>query len=62
MEPTQLLKVTANAVGLFNTTQIFFANMQKNGRIAIPKITMTLMAREKPVYQRYIMEVTLEPT
>ena len=61
LEPTELLKVTTNAVGVWDTTQIFYANMQKNGRLAIPKLTMALMKHNRPTLEGYIMDVTIEP-
>jgi len=61
LEPTEVLKVTVNAIGVWNTTQSFYLSMQKNGRIAIPKLTMALMKRVKPILEGYAMEVTIQP-
>lgn len=61
MEPTQVLKVSVTAVDFYSGWQTFYARMGKDGRIVIPKLTMTLLRGEKPSLAGYVMEVTLEP-
>jgi hypothetical protein len=61
LEPTEVLKVTVNFIGMWDTTRSFYATIQKNDRIAIPKLTMALMKRAKPILEGYAMEVTIQP-
>ncbi len=59
LETTQMLKVTTSAIGSWGLPQTFLKNMNKDGRIVIPKTTMRLM--ETKPGTSYILDVTLEP-
>ena len=48
METNQVLKVGVNAVNLWTGWQFFYAQMGKDGRILVPKLTLALMQAEKP--------------
>jgi len=61
MEINQILKVSVNAVNIWACQQIFYAKMSKDGRIIIPKLTLSLLTSGKINYTSYVMEVTLEP-
>ena len=61
MEPNQILKVGVNALNVWTSWQFFYAKMGKDGRILIPKLTLSLLRSEKPDLAGYVMEVTLEP-
>ncbi len=61
IEQNQVLKVkvSPNRLGV---SKCFYAKMDKQGRILIPKLTLSMMAnKENPNLEGYIFEVTLEP-
>jgi hypothetical protein len=61
MEQTQLLKVGVSIKGTLDF-QYFYARMDKQGRLHIPKLTLIIMAKEeKPNIAGQILEVKLEP-
>jgi len=62
LEASDVLQVTVNIIGLLGVREQFLAKMQKDGRIAIPKLTMPLLMRDEQRLEGYAMEVTLEPT
>ena len=62
LESSEVLKITVAIVGTLGVRESFFARMQKNSRIHIPELTMTLLKRDKPSLEGYIIDVTLEPT
>ncbi len=59
LEPTQMLKITINAVDVWMTPQTFLKNINKDGRIIIPKITLDLLTQGHGA--NFILDVTLEP-
>jgi hypothetical protein len=61
METDQVLKVSVNAIDVWNSWQFFYAKMGKDGRILIPKLMLALLRSEKPSLAGYVMEVMLEP-
>ena len=62
LEPTEILKATITIVGVLGVRESFLATVHKDGRLVIPKLTMTLLKRNKPNLEGSVMEVTLEPT
>ena len=61
MEQEQLLEV---GVSILHTLvfEYFYTRMDKQGRIFIPKLTLTIMAREEnPNVAGRILEVTVQP-
>jgi len=62
METQQVLKITVSALNVWGSSQTFYAKMGKDGRIAIPKLMLDLLKRDKPNLEGYVIEVTLEPT
>ena len=62
IEPNQVLEVGVCAVNPWGGWQYFYAKIGKDGRIFIPKLTLSLMKKDKPSLTGYILEVTLQPT
>jgi bifunctional DNA-binding transcriptional regulator/antitoxin component of YhaV-PrlF toxin-antitoxin module len=62
LEPTEILKVTVTIEGALGVKESFLAAIHKDGRIVIPKVTITLLKLDEPNLEGYIMKVTLEPT
>ncbi len=63
MEQNQVIKVQVTPKRLYGDPQHFYAKMDKQGRILIPKLTIAIMAnKENPNLERHIFNVTLEPT
>jgi len=63
MEQNQVLKVSISPKRLWGSHQYFYAKMDKQGRILIPKLTLAMMTnKEHPNLTGYIFEVWLEPT
>ena len=61
MDSSQALKVGVNFLDLHKGWQFFYAKMNKNGRITIPKLVRGLFAAEGASLAGYVAEVTLEP-
>ena len=64
LEPTQVLKVTVDAIGSFSAIESFYATMRNDGRITITELTLKLLqnrTREKQSLTGAVMEVCLEP-
>jgi bifunctional DNA-binding transcriptional regulator/antitoxin component of YhaV-PrlF toxin-antitoxin module len=64
METFQALKVTVTVSGFFGRYEQFYAKMNRDGRITIPKLTLALMRDEKderPKLAGSVIEVQLEP-
>jgi hypothetical protein len=55
-------KVDVSVVCLWGARESFVAKMQKGGWIVIPNLTVTLLKHDKHSIERYVIEVTLEPT
>jgi len=63
MEQTHVLRVGVSPKGLFVGWHYFYAKMDKQGRILIPKLTLAMLTdKETPRLSGYIFEVSLEPT
>ena len=45
MEPQQVLKATVKAGGSFGNGETFYAKMNRDGRIAIPKLVRVVAGR-----------------
>ena len=62
MEQNQVLKVGVSPERIWGCHQYFYARMDKQGRILIPKLTLAMMLdKENPNRAGYIFEVWLEP-
>jgi hypothetical protein len=62
MEQNQVLKVSVSPKRNWGLYKSFYAKMDKQGRIHIPKLTLALMAnKENPNLEGYIFDVILEP-
>jgi bifunctional DNA-binding transcriptional regulator/antitoxin component of YhaV-PrlF toxin-antitoxin module len=64
LEPTQVLKVTVDAIGFFNVIESFYATMRNDGRITIPKLTLNLLQSktyDKKSLTGKVLEVRLAP-
>ena len=63
MEQNQVLKVGILPKSIWGNHKDFYAKMDKQGRILIPKLILAMMANEEhPNLTGYIFEVWLEPT
>ena len=63
MEQNQVVRVRVSSKHLWAGSKQFYAKMDKQGRILIPKLTLSMMSnRENPNLEGYIFDVTLEPT
>lgn len=61
LEP-EVFKVTITIVGVLGVRESFLAPLNKEGRIIIPKLTMSLLKRNEPSLEGFVLEVSLEPT
>ena len=63
MEQNQVLRVGVSPKRIWGGgPKFFYAKMDKQGRILIPKLTLVLMAnKENPNLEGYIFDVWLEP-
>jgi len=62
MEQTQVLRVGVSPKRIWGDPTFFYAKMDKQGRILIPKLTLSLMANEEnPNLEGCIFDVWLEP-
>ncbi len=61
LEPAEVFKVTITIVGVLGVRESFLATMHKDGRLIIPKLTMSLLKRNEPSLEGFVLEVTLEP-
>ena len=59
MEPTQILKVTVEDMDGRETS--FYAKMNKDGRLTIPKLDLKVLEHEEEDPEHYILEVLLGP-
>lgn len=62
MESNQVPKVGVNFLGLHKGWQFFYVKMRKDGRISLPKLSLSLFQDEKTSLARYLLEVTIDPT
>lgn len=61
MEPEQVLQVGVHAMNSWLARQYFYAKIRKDGRILIPKLTLSLLQKDENSLIGYVLEVTLEP-
>jgi hypothetical protein len=62
MEQNQVVKVRVSPKRLYGGSKQFYAKMDKQGRILVPKLTLAMMAnKENPNLESYIFDVTHEP-
>jgi bifunctional DNA-binding transcriptional regulator/antitoxin component of YhaV-PrlF toxin-antitoxin module len=62
MEQNQILNVRVSPKRLLGFNKCFYAKVDKQGRILIPKLMLALMAnKENPNLEGYIFDVWLEP-
>jgi hypothetical protein len=62
MEQPQVLSVRVSLKRLLGVNNCFYAKMDKQGRILIPKLALALMAnKENPNLEGCIFDVWLEP-
>jgi hypothetical protein len=63
MDTEQILKVTVSALNVWGSSQTYYAQMGKDGRILLSKLQLELMRSSRETnLVGYAMEVTLEPT
>jgi hypothetical protein len=64
LETDQVMRVSVGVVGSFAGKECFYARMRRDGRITIPKVTVSLLqdsAREGQSLVGTILNVELEP-
>ena len=61
MEVGQAIKVGVNFLELHKGWQFFYTKMRKDGRLAIPKLVLSLFADENTILAGSVVEVILEP-
>ena len=62
LDSTQCLSVRVSFPGIWDSAESFFCKMTQDGRINIPKMTMTVLTKKnKQTLDGYAVEVTLEP-
>jgi hypothetical protein len=63
MEQNQVLRVGVSPKRIWGVgAKFFYAKMDKQGRILIPKLTLALIAnKENPNLEGYVFDVWLEP-
>jgi len=62
MEQNQVLSVRVSPKRFLRVYKCFFAKMDRQGRVLIPKLTLALMAsKENPNLEGCIFDVWLEP-
>ena len=57
----QILEVTISILNVWRQPQIFLSRISKDGRIVIPKLTITLFKDGKPNLDGYVADVRLAP-
>ena len=62
LESDQVLKVTVSCREMCLIGQQFYTTMSKDGRIGVPKLILSVLARYKPSLEGYAIQVTLEPS
>lgn len=65
MEPSQVLKVKVRPLGAFDQKECSFCKMSGDGRITIPKLTLSLLQDRDSGGKSlvgHILEVQLEPS
>jgi len=61
LEIGQVLRVGFSVPNMFRDWQFFYAKMEKDGRVLIPREILSIWQDEKTSLTGYIVEVTLEP-
>ncbi len=61
-EPWQILKATVECTNIWESREQYLIRMTKDGRITIPKATLTRMLGNRPNQEGYTIKVTLEPS
>ena len=61
LEKDQYLKVNVNFLRVLGTPQTFQTRIRKDGKIAVPKLSLRLVQDGKVDFIGYVADVTLEP-
>ena len=61
LETNQILEVSIRFHNNFHFAEIFLSRISKDGRIVIPKLTITIFKDDKPNLDNYVTEVRLAP-
>ena len=61
MDQNQVLKIGIYDLNLRSGWHFFYLKMGKDGRILIPKLTLTLLRSKDPSLAGHIMNITIEP-
>ena len=62
MDASQVLKVSVKEPGSFVSREVFYARMNKDGRITIPRLTLEILDEGgKKSLEGSVLEVQIEP-
>jgi len=61
LEPTQVLEVTVKPVDAIGVREKFFARMNSDGRLTIPRLVVDLLKEEEESLVGSVLEVDLQP-
>lgn len=62
MDASQVLKVSVEVAGSFVSGEVFYARMNKDGRITVPRLTLDILGeKEKESLGGSVLEVQIEP-
>jgi hypothetical protein len=61
MDTDQVLKVSVSAVEIIGARHVFYARMDRSGRITVPRLTRELVRGIRGSRVGYGLNVTLEP-
>jgi len=61
LEADQVFKVTVSLEGLGGIDEVFYARMQRGGRIVVPRLHADFLKRDELGLEGHVLEVTIEP-
>jgi hypothetical protein len=61
VEPSEVIEVTVSVVSLLGAKETFLARMLKDGRVAVPRLALSLLRRNEPNIEGFALEITLKP-
>jgi bifunctional DNA-binding transcriptional regulator/antitoxin component of YhaV-PrlF toxin-antitoxin module len=62
MDASQVLEVSVKVAGSFVGREVFYARMNKDGRITIPRLTLDILGEgERKSLEGSVLEVQVEP-
>jgi hypothetical protein len=62
IEPWQILKITVCCPSIWDSREEYLTRMAKDGRLTIPKLSLSFLLHNKLNHERYFVKVSLEPS